>query len=121
MMQQEQHDQPGGRHDNDFADYRSIRTMPTQEQISCDIEPFLPHAPTEGQATTDAELLDRTFRLYHENVLGPMRETLQRIQKNDARELKYTLDHVRADSIAQRNQVGVGETVILRSIPLHPN
>lgn len=35
--------QPGGpRHDNDHADYRKVSIAPTQQQVLCDIPPFLP-------------------------------------------------------------------------------
>lgn len=103
-MQQQQESLPGGRHDNDFADYRSIQALPTQQQISSEEMPFLP--PAVAGPTTEVELLDRTFRLYHENVLGPMREALQRIKRNDEREMRYLLERVAADSVAHRVSFG---------------
>ncbi|WIA20812.1 hypothetical protein OEZ85_005168 [Tetradesmus obliquus] len=35
--------QPGGpRHDNDHADFRRISIAPTQQQVLCDVDPYLP-------------------------------------------------------------------------------
>jgi len=71
-LQASHDDQPGGRHDNDHADFRDIQTRPTLEQMMSDLDPFLPAA---ADTTTEPELLDRMFRLYHEDSCSLSRET----------------------------------------------
>ncbi len=64
---------PGGRHDNDHVDFRSIGILPTREEFVCDAEPYLPKAADPGDLT-DARLLDRQFRLLREDMLGHAKE-----------------------------------------------
>ena len=33
---------PGGRHDNDYEDYRTVDILPSVEEIECKKEPYLP-------------------------------------------------------------------------------
>eukprot|EP00798_Chlamydomonas_sp_ICE-L_P005792 gene5792-6073_t len=58
---------PGGRHDNDQADYRSIKIIPTSEEVLCTRPPYLPSPDDAGegdlQDSPEAALLDRQFRL----------------------------------------------------------
>ena len=70
---------PGGRHDNDFSDYRSIEILPTAPEFASLAEP---HLPLFSSATSDAAVLDRQFRLLREDMLGPARES-----QNDPRKL----------------------------------
>lgn len=35
-------DLPGGRHDNDFEDFRSVDILPSVEEIQCKRDPYLP-------------------------------------------------------------------------------
>jgi hypothetical protein len=42
----------GGRHDNDFEDYRSIRVLPTVGEVNCKEEPFLPPPPVPSPLVT---------------------------------------------------------------------
>lgn len=91
-------DTPGGRHNNDHVNYRDIAITPTIQQVECREEPFLPPALSRD-AHPDipcdiASLLDRTFRLYHEDMIGPVREVLQRIEQNDKKELQHAYDGV---------------------------
>eukprot|EP00051_Salpingoeca_urceolata_P025827 m.470433 g.470433 ORF g.470433 m.470433 type:complete len:1716 (-) comp20369_c0_seq2:130-5277(-) len=73
---------PGGRHDNDHANYRDIEVIPTAAELTCRDKPFLPFAPSENDSPADetaeaeAELLDRQFRLMREDLVGPLRDEL---------------------------------------------
>jgi hypothetical protein len=73
----------GGRHNNDFTDFRSIQILPTAEEFMCASTPFLPLAsePTRfggGQGVKpavplqagQASLLDRQFRLLRQDMIG---------------------------------------------------
>ncbi|KAK5657152.1 hypothetical protein OQA88_3209 [Cercophora sp. LCS_1] len=68
---------PGGRHDNDHADYRQIRTFPTTDEF-CSIE--LPFYRT-AKEVVDTKLeerarvhLDNQYRLLREDMLAELRE-----------------------------------------------
>jgi hypothetical protein len=63
----------GGRHDNDYTDFRSIRIMPTIEELSSDELPYLP----PNTVTDEAGALDRQFRLLREDMVGPARTELK--------------------------------------------
>ncbi|MEW5313864.1 MAG: hypothetical protein WDW38_005396 [Sanguina aurantia] len=70
--------QPGGRHDNDHADYRSIGIMITSDEALCRRQPFLPHRSDHHlSASPEAALLDMQFRLLREEMVGPLRSELQ--------------------------------------------
>ncbi|KAF2463801.1 P-loop containing nucleoside triphosphate hydrolase protein [Lindgomyces ingoldianus] len=65
----------GPRHDNDFADIQHIRILPTFQEILCDRAPYLPVLDTSQlHLPGSAGLLDRHFRLYREDVIGPVRD-----------------------------------------------
>jgi hypothetical protein len=84
---------PGGRHDNDFADFRSIKIIPTIEEFLCPSDPYLPKATSEPM--TAANLLDRQFRLLREDILGPAKE-----EQDDQRKLQRDLfEGVRASHV----------------------
>lgn len=82
-------DQPGGRHENDAADHRSIVIVPTLEEVTCVTPAYLPSlAHVEAAASEEARealTLERQFRLLREDVVAPLREevqkTLQRPEK----------------------------------------
>ncbi|KAK5988189.1 NFX1-type zinc finger-containing protein 1 [Cladobotryum mycophilum] len=71
---------PGGRHDNDFVDFREISIYPTTDEIVSSQQPFLQRlddvfeVPSETRARNH---LDWLFRLLREDMLGEMREDLQ--------------------------------------------
>ena len=69
---------PGGRHDNDHANYRDIQLVPTQEELAFDGMPFLPLSSGDNAVIGDAEesLLDRNFRLLREDAVGTLRENI---------------------------------------------
>ena len=77
-MRQEQDEIPGGRHNNDFIDFRKIQILPTKEEFICEDFPYLPkmssHRLLSEQQKCIAALLDRQFRLLREDMLGPAKE-----------------------------------------------
>ena len=69
---------PGGRHNNDFLNYRDIAIVPTSEEIACITRPYLPLASKEnrfnGISSNTAYFLDSQFRLLREDFLSPLRQ-----------------------------------------------
>ncbi|KZV71056.1 P-loop containing nucleoside triphosphate hydrolase protein [Peniophora sp. CONT] len=71
---------PGGRHDNDFADFRKIAILPTADEVTSKRLEFLRTAfeveevPEEQRVATH---LDNQFRLYREDMLHELRDELQ--------------------------------------------
>lgn len=73
-------DAPGGRHDNDFLDFRRINITPTADEVLCTQEPFLRFASEIEQCSEDLKSSmynDNLFRLYREDLLREVREDLQ--------------------------------------------
>lgn len=72
---------PGGRHDNDFVDFREVAIHPTADEIRSGEPPFLRLAETlEDSAYEDKRLaihLDNQFRLLREDMLVELRGELQ--------------------------------------------
>ncbi|TRM64558.1 P-loop containing nucleoside triphosphate hydrolase protein [Schizophyllum amplum] len=68
---------PGGRHDNDFADFRGIAIMPTADEIRSTEPPFLlPSTAFEQESHRSSSYLDSQFRLLREDMLSELREEL---------------------------------------------
>jgi hypothetical protein len=78
---------PGGRHDNDKKDVRSISIVPTCQEFLSDADPYLPSPIADDQAT-EASLLDRHFRLLREDILAPSKEA-QDDPKKQQRDIFY--------------------------------
>ncbi|KAJ6542569.1 hypothetical protein B0H19DRAFT_302681 [Mycena capillaripes] len=74
---------PGGRHDNDHADFRKIAILPTADEIACTELPFLRFADAldedETPANRDGVYLDHLYRLLREDMLYELREEVQHI------------------------------------------
>lgn len=72
---------PGGRHDNDFIDFREVAIIPTSDEILSEEEPFLRLAETiEDPENNEKRLvthLDNQFRLLRDDMLVEMRDELQ--------------------------------------------
>ncbi|KAI8933540.1 hypothetical protein NX059_009277 [Plenodomus lindquistii] len=73
-------DGPGGRHDNDFADYRKIKILPTPDEFAFDGEPF--YRPADAIAAAEPQdrgpmHLDNQYRLLREDLLGELRTDFQ--------------------------------------------
>ncbi|KAJ3507971.1 hypothetical protein NLJ89_g6009 [Agrocybe chaxingu] len=71
---------PGGRHDNDFPDFRKIAILPTWQEMECDAPPFLrPSSVLEDPETESSRValhLDNQFRLLREDMIYEMRDEL---------------------------------------------
>lgn len=71
---------PGGRHDNDHADFRQISILPTADEIaSTDLAFLRPANILEDPDTADTRIaihLDNQFRLLREDMIYEMREEL---------------------------------------------
>ncbi|KAL8670572.1 MAG: hypothetical protein Q9168_004900 [Polycauliona sp. 1 TL-2023] len=71
----------GGRHDNDFADFREVAILPTADELATKEPPFLRLADSlddpEVVETRLAMHLDNQFRLYREDMIGELREEIQ--------------------------------------------
>ena len=72
---------PGGRHDNDFTDFREVAILPTADEILSEEEPFLRLAATiDDPENTEKRLvthLDNQFRLLRDDMLVEMRDEFQ--------------------------------------------
>jgi hypothetical protein len=72
---------PGGRHDNDFTNFREIAMLPTADEVVSTEPPFLrSSAQLEDPETEDtrlADYLDNQFRLLREDMVYEMRDELQ--------------------------------------------
>ncbi|KAG2151638.1 P-loop containing nucleoside triphosphate hydrolase protein [Suillus bovinus] len=95
---------PGGRHDNDFNDFREISILPTADEILCQQLPFIrPSSVLEdpdGEATRTADYLDNTFRLLREDMLYEIKEELQTATgQKKGRHRGLTIDGVTLDGV----------------------
>ena len=72
---------PGGRHDNDHADYREISIMPTADELLSKDRPFFRTADfindTKIVSSRHGVHLDNQFRLLREDMLADIREELK--------------------------------------------
>ncbi|KAL6234576.1 hypothetical protein BDW75DRAFT_251397 [Aspergillus navahoensis] len=71
---------PGGRHDNDHADFRQIAIYPTSGEFYSTEKPFYRRADDIRQLAENARPaahLDNQFRLLREDMLSEIREELQ--------------------------------------------
>lgn len=72
-------DGAGGRHDNDFADFRDVSIFPTSDEFHSSAPPFYRRA-AEVTAIDPSDRprahLDNQFRLLREDMLGELREDL---------------------------------------------
>ncbi|KAG1675264.1 hypothetical protein FOA52_016295 [Chlamydomonas sp. UWO 241] len=71
---------PGGRHDNDHADFRSIEVCPASGEALCMTLPYLPCVrDTPLLPSAEAHHLDRQFRLLREDMLQPLRQSIKEL------------------------------------------
>ncbi|KAK1829287.1 P-loop containing nucleoside triphosphate hydrolase protein [Podospora conica] len=71
---------PGGRHDNDFADFRETSIYPTRDEFLCSQPPFYQTAQDVLETPLDRRAnahLDNQFRLLREDMLAELREDQQ--------------------------------------------
>ncbi|KAI0030555.1 P-loop containing nucleoside triphosphate hydrolase protein [Vararia minispora EC-137] len=72
---------PGGRHDNDFEDFRKIAILPTAEEIKCLKPPYILSALAVEDIVPDerpSTHIDNQFRLLREDMVYEIREELQK-------------------------------------------
>jgi hypothetical protein len=72
---------PGVRnHDNDKENFRSISIIPTISELQCEELPYLPLAVAKSEYidNEEAALLDRQFRLMREDLIGTIKDELQK-------------------------------------------
>ena len=70
---------PGGRHDNDFVDYRKVSIFPSNGELTCRENPFYRRADALAQMPLEARVhahLDNQFRLLREDFLAELREDI---------------------------------------------
>ena len=70
----------GGRHDNDFPDFRSIAILPTADEMGCTERPFYRQAETVAQLSDNQRIaghIDNQFRLLREDMLSGLRDDFQ--------------------------------------------
>ncbi|KAG1746045.1 P-loop containing nucleoside triphosphate hydrolase protein [Suillus paluster] len=96
--------EPGGRHDNDFVDFREISILPTADEILCQQPPFIrPSSVLEdpdGEETRTADYLDNTFRLLREDMLYEIKEELQTVLgRKKGRYRGLTIDGVTLEGV----------------------
>ncbi len=72
---------PGGRHDNDFPNFRDIAILPTADELASKELPFLRPASVFNDPSSieqrEAIYVDNMFRLLREDMICEMREELQ--------------------------------------------
>ncbi|OAQ98505.1 hypothetical protein LLEC1_01897 [Akanthomyces lecanii] len=96
-------DGPGGRHDNDFADFRDISIYPTRNELVSTLTPFYCRASEIANADPNSRAgkhLDNQFRLLREDMLADLRESiaLATNQKNGKRQ-SVILGKLRSEGI----------------------
>ena len=71
---------PGGRHDNDFADFRKIQVYPSTDEFSSTLRPFYRRAhevASSDKSQRPRVHLDNQFRLLREDMLGELRDDVR--------------------------------------------
>ena len=71
---------PGGRHDNDFLDFRKTAILPTSDEFACTEQSFYRRAEEILDLKGDQRVaghLDNQFRLLREDMLCELREDVQ--------------------------------------------
>ncbi|KAE8414807.1 P-loop containing nucleoside triphosphate hydrolase protein [Aspergillus pseudocaelatus] len=71
---------PGGRHDNDFSDFRKVAIYPTAHEFRSTDKPFYCRTGEISELSRDQRLpahLDNQFRLMREDMLSELRDDIQ--------------------------------------------
>lgn len=71
---------PGGRHDNDYVDFRKIAIYPTADEFLSAEKPFFRRADAVNEAQPEHRVvmhLDNQFRLLREDMLAELRDDIQ--------------------------------------------
>lgn len=70
----------GGRHDNDFADFRLTAILPTADEIGCTDKPFYRGVDEIAELSGSQRIaghIDNQFRLLREDMLSALRDDFQ--------------------------------------------
>ncbi|KAF2277903.1 P-loop containing nucleoside triphosphate hydrolase protein [Westerdykella ornata] len=89
---------PGGRHDNDFADFRKIKILPTPDEFASVERPFYRRADAIKEVEPEERgllHLDNQFRLLREDLLGELRNDFQIAVGQKRGRRKLVLDGLR--------------------------
>lgn len=79
---------PGGRHDNDFIDFRQIAIYPTEDELISKEKPFYRRADAVDEAQSEQRVavhFDNQFRLLREDMLAELRDDLKISQSKSGR------------------------------------
>ncbi|KAI5123686.1 hypothetical protein M0805_001714 [Coniferiporia weirii] len=76
----------GPRHSNDFVAISAIQVAPTDDELTCELPPFLPvnipNAPHPFPSDSMDRLFDIQFRLLREELLAPLRISVQAMRED---------------------------------------
>ncbi|KAG0159823.1 hypothetical protein PDIDSM_7350 [Penicillium digitatum] len=111
----------GGRHDNDFADFRLTAIFPTADEMRCTEKPFYRRAEDIAQLSSSQRIaghVDNQFRLLREDMLSELRDDLlvvigtKKGRRSAFRLRNLFLAHVRCTSGTQNHlrQCTIGVT-----------
>jgi len=112
LQQDDSQDPPGGRHDNDFPNFRSIEILPTPDEIACQEDPYLPSASSvlvsSDPSTLESRVLDRQFRLTREDMIAPVKAEILELQsKNPSkRAVRKTFSNVVCQNVTLDRNAG---------------
>jgi len=109
---------PGGRHDNDFEDFRKIAVYPTRDELLYTAMPFyrlaadITQVPMEDRARAH---LDNQFRLLREDMLDELRHDIQVATgvKKRGRKTPVVLGELRLEDILLRTKFNTNARVSL--------
>ena len=97
----------GGRHDNDFPDFRQIAILPTADEFACAERPFYRRADEILELVGDQRVaghLDNQFRLLREDMVSELRESVQIAQgKKKGRRPTRRLGNLALNSVTCRD------------------
>ena len=101
----------GKRHDNDFIEIEKISIIPTNEEILCERQPFLPssiHSSLHFLPDGAARLLDTQFRLLREDLLNPIRNGISNLLTALLQENSSTTSDIKLSKELKKIQEGGG-------------
>ncbi|KAI6102496.1 P-loop containing nucleoside triphosphate hydrolase protein [Pisolithus croceorrhizus] len=95
---------PGGRHDNDFPDFRNIAILPTADELTSTKKPALRPASLledpDGKETRVADYLDNTFRLLRDDMMHELKEDIDiALKKKQGRNRGLVIDGIKVVDI----------------------
>lgn len=112
---------PGGRHDNDFSDFRQISIIPTADEIRSNEPAFIrPSVMFEDHETKDSRqaiYCDNQFRLLREDMLYEIRDEIA-VDKKRKNTPKYAINGLKLVSVhyepPDQKQRGIRWAIVLQ-------